>query len=129
MLRRHAVLSACRALLLATAATASMGAAPPNSLLDAVRAGDAQSVRSILRQKVDVNQASADGTTPLHYAVHRDDQAMVDLLIKAGANVKAVNRYGVPPIAVAAVNGHAGIMNLLLHAGAEPNIGLTPATP
>ncbi len=129
MLRRHAVSFACRALLVATAVTASLSAAPPDSLLDAVRAGDAQRVQSILRLKVDVNQASADGTTPLHYAVQRDDQGVVDLLIKAGANVRAVNRYGVPPIAVAAVNGNAAIMNALLHAGADPNVGLSPDEP
>jgi ankyrin repeat protein len=127
MLRRHAVSFFCRSLLVASAAAATIGAAAPASLLDAVRSGDAQSVRALLlRQKMDVNRPSPDGTTPLHYAVQRDDAAIVELLLKSGANVKAVNRYGVPPLAIAAVNGHAGIMNLLLTAGADPNIGLSP---
>lgn len=109
------------------AALATLGAAaPPTSLVDAVRAGDAQSVRTMLRQKADVNRPSADGTTPLHYAVQREDVAMVDLLLKSGADAKAVNRYGVPPLAVAAVNGHADIMKRLLDAGADPNAGLSP---
>ena len=126
-MRRHATTFICRAFVAVTAATATMGAAAsPSTLLDAARTGDAQSVRSLLRQKADVNGPSPDGTTPLHYAVQRDDQAMVDLLIKSGANVKAINRYGVSPIAVAAVNGHAGIMTLLLDAGADPNVGLSP---
>ena len=29
--------------------------------------------------------------------MQRDDAAIVELLVKSGANVKAVNRYGVPP--------------------------------
>jgi uncharacterized protein len=111
--------------LLVVAAAPLGAAAPAATLLDAVRAGDAQSVRTLLQQKADVNRPSADGTTPLHYAVQRDDLAMVELLVKAGANVRALNRYGVPPIGVAAVNGHAGIMNVLLDAGADPNVGLS----
>lgn len=124
----HNVLSSIgRGLFGLSVAVATLGAAaPPSSLVDAVRAGDAQSVRSMLRQKVDVNQPSADGTTPLHYAVQREDLAMVDLLLKSGADAKAVNRYGVPPLAVAAVNGHADIMKRLLDAGADPNAGMSP---
>lgn len=123
MLRRHLCPLISAALLsFATAAAA----APAATLLEAVRAGDAQSVRTLLRQKADVNRPAADGTTPLHAAVERDDETMVELLIKSGADVKAINRYGVPPIAVAAVNGHAGIMARLLDAGADPNVGLSP---
>ena len=127
MLRRHVISFVCRSVLVVSAAAATAGAAaPPATLLEAVRSGDARSVRLLLRQKVDVNHPSADGTTPLHYAVEREDTAMVELLIKSGANVKATNRYGVPPMAIAAVNGDAGIMKLLLDAGADPNVGLSP---
>src|SRR4029434_6618312 len=38
-------------------------------LIDAVRAGDRDTVRGLLRAKVDVNAAEADGTTALHFAV------------------------------------------------------------
>jgi ankyrin repeat protein len=125
MLRRH-VTSFVGSLIVAAAAAAGLGAAaPPASLVEAVRAGDAESVRSLLRQKADVNTPSPDGTTALHFAVQRDDVAMVELLIASGANVKATNRYGVPPLAIAAVNGHAGIAKLLLDRGADPNVGLS----
>lgn len=123
---RHRKMAFIRGALVVAATTVSLGAAaPPSSLVEAVRAGDAQSVRSMLRQKADVNRPSADGTTPLHYAVQREDLAMVELLITSGADVKAVNRYGVPPLGVAAVSGHAGIMSRLLDAGADPNAGLS----
>src|SRR5262245_16045249 len=105
MLRCHAVSFFSLPLLVASLAATLEAAPPPASLLEAVRSGDMASVRSLLGQKADVNGGSADGTTPLHYAAERDDQAMVELLIKSGANVKATNRYGVPPLAIAAVNG------------------------
>ena len=126
MLRRHAQ-SFVGCSLIVGSLIATLGAAPaPASLVDAVRSGDADGVRLLLKQKADVNAPAPDGSTPLHFAVQRDDQPMVELLIKSGANVKATNRYGVPPMAIAAVNGNAGIMNVLLHAGADPNIGLSP---
>jgi ankyrin repeat protein len=108
-------------------ATAVSAATPPASLVDAVRTGDREGARSLLRQKsIDVNRAAADGTTPLHWAVQRDDEEMVELLIRAGANVRAANRYGVEPLAIAVVNGHAGNLKRLLDAGADANVGLSP---
>ncbi len=119
-----------RFVLFATAALATFGAAAPSaSLVDAVRTGNVAGVRALLRQNVDVNTPAPDGTTPLHWAVQRDDQPMVELLLRSGANVKAVNRYGVPALAIAAVNGHDGIMNALLEAGADPNVGLSADEP
>ena len=61
------------------------------------------------QQQADVNAAEADGTTALHWAVHRDDLATVDLLLSAGANVEAANRYGVTPLHLAATNGNAAM--------------------
>ena len=48
------------------------------------------------------NAVEADGTTPLHRAVHRNDVKAAEALIKSGADVNAVNRYGVPPLSLAA---------------------------
>jgi ankyrin repeat protein len=44
---------------------------------------------------------------------------MVALLVRAGANVNAVNRYGVPPLVQACTNGNAAVVKLLLEAGAD----------
>ncbi len=116
---RHAF---CMGLLAATAT-----AAPPSSdLLDAVRTGDAGRVRALMAKKgVDIRQTAPDGSTALHLAVQRDDEAMVALLLGAGADAGVANRYGVPPLAIAAVNGHAGILTRLLEAGASPHVGLS----
>jgi len=75
-------------------------------------------VRVLLKQPGAVNVGEADGTTPLHWATDRDDLTTAELLVRAGADVKAVNRYGVTPLYSAAVNGNARIIELLLDAGA-----------
>lgn len=90
-------------------------------LIDAVKAADVKTVRTLLQRKIDVNLPEPDGTTALHWAVHHNDATLVDLLIRAGANVKATNRYGVTPLALACVNGSAGIIEKLLANGADSN--------
>ena len=62
-----------------------------------------------------------DGTTPLHWAVHRNDLKAAANLIRTGADVNATNRYGVPPLSLAATNGNVAMLELLLKAGANPN--------
>ena len=94
-------------------------------LIAAVKAADVDAVRSLIVDRgVDVNQAAPDGATALHWAVHRNDAALVDLLLAAGAGVSTANRYGVQPISLAAENGDAGILEALLAAGADPNAAL-----
>ena len=68
--------------------------------------------------------ARADGTTALHQAVHRNDVAAVETLIRGGADVRARTRYGITPLYLACVNGHAAIVDRLLAAGADPNSAL-----
>jgi ankyrin repeat protein len=64
---------------------------------------------------------TTDGTTPLHWAVHNNDVATVDRLIKSGADVNAKNEFGATPMSEAAANGNTTIIEKLLNAGADPN--------
>jgi ankyrin repeat protein len=90
-----------------------------SALVDAVKRGDHEAVRALLRARVDVNLPQPDGTTALHWAVRANDMGLVRTLIRGGANVKAENRYGVAPITLAATNGSAEALDALLKAGAS----------
>lgn len=89
-------------------------------LIEAVKSGQRDAVRALIKARIDVNQSEADGTTPLHWAVQADDVEMVRVLLKAGARAGAANRYGSLPLSLAATNGNAAILELLLKAGADP---------
>ena len=93
-------------------------------LLDAVKAGNREAVRALLKNHAEVNAAEADGTTPLHWAVRADDLEMSQWLLQAGANAKAVNRNGVTPLSLAATNGNPAMVEALLKAGADPKAAL-----
>ena len=80
---------------------------------------DMNTVRSLIRQRADVNAVQPDGTTALHWAAHWNDLETVKLLIGAGANVKAMNRYGATPLSEAVVTGNAALVETLLNAGAS----------
>lgn len=91
-------------------------------LIDAVKAGNVETVRALIKQRVDVNAASPDGTTALHWAVKSNSRELAQVLIAAGAKANAANRYGVTPLTLAATNGNAALAEALLKAGANPNV-------
>jgi ankyrin repeat protein len=62
---------------------------------------------------------AGDGTTPLHWAVYRNEVAEVKRLIAAGADVNAQNDYGATPLSEAAVAGNVEVIDRLLKAGAK----------
>jgi ankyrin repeat protein len=94
-------------------------------LSEAVRSGNRDAVRALLRAKADVNAAEPDGTTALHWAARADDIEIGRLLLASGARVDSANRYGVTPLSLAAVNGSATMIEALLAAGANPNTVVT----
>jgi ankyrin repeat protein len=96
-------------------------------LADAAMNQDKQSVRSLLKLHADVNAPQADGTTAMHWAARWDDVEMADLLLGAGANVKARNRFGATPLSLACTNGGAALIEKLLKAGEDPNAVVSDA--
>ncbi|MFM1886987.1 MAG: hypothetical protein RL026_2144 [Pseudomonadota bacterium] len=62
----------------------------------------------------------ADGSTPLQWAVFEGNVAETQRLLKAGADVRAVNAYGVNAMQLAADSANTGLIALLLKAGADP---------
>jgi ankyrin repeat protein len=62
---------------------------------------------------------ASDGTTALHRAVSVNDVQKSEALIRAGADVNAVNRYGVTALSLAAGNGNAALLESLFKSGAD----------
>jgi len=115
--------AALRPAVLALLAT-GFCAAHAGELASTLKRGDAAAARTLLAERADANDAEADGTTALHWAVHHGDAGLAKALLAAGANVDARNRYGVPPLYLAAENGDAALTTLLLEHGADPNTAL-----
>ena len=103
--------------------TVTLAVAAPTSppLIDAVKQADLEYIRALIAAGADVNTAGTDGTTALHWAVHRDDVGIGAALIAAGADVNRNNRFGAMPLALASENGSVAFIDMLLEAGANPN--------
>ena len=101
-----------------------VGEAPGAPLANAAEKMDRPAIRTLLKQRPDVNAAQVDGMTALHWATHHDDLEIAALLVRAGAGVNAANRYGVTPLSLACTNGNGAMVELLLKAGADPTAPL-----
>lgn len=115
---------------LVSTATLASAAGADLRLVTAAAEQDRAAVRSLLKERVDVNVARADGATALLFAAHWDDLETADLLLRAGANANAADDHGVTPLARACENASVAMVETLLNAGANPNAaqtsGLTP---
>lgn len=109
----------------------ALHAQPARRVVDAAQRGDRDAVKALLKDAADVNAAQGDGMTALHWAAMHGDAELVQMLIVAGANVKAVTRLGAyTPLFLAARQGKAGVVPVLVTAGADPKqataTGTTP---
>src|SRR5688572_3420625 len=102
----------------------SAAKAAESPLADATEKSDRTTIRTLLKQRADVNGVQADGMTALHWAAQRDDLETAKALLEAKANVKATNQFGVTPLSLACQNGSASMVELLLEHGADQNTTL-----
>ncbi len=122
----------CRALLasLIVSTVLTGSAAAESTLADRIQAGDRRAALAMIASGADVNQAQADGSTPLLWAVYRVDRELTLALLKKGARPATANRYGASPLIEAARTASAELVAMLLEAGADANVanadGQTP---
>lgn len=96
--------------------------ASSTDVADAAKAKDAAAVKALLKQGADVNAAQGDGMTALHWAASNGDVTLVQMLLAAGANVRATTRLGgITALHMASQGGHAQVVAALIAAGAAPN--------
>jgi ankyrin repeat protein len=98
-----------------------LAAAASSDLPDAAGNQDWARLRTLLAQKTDVHATQPDGATALQWAVRWDQQEIIDLLIRSGADVNAANRFGVTPLKIACTDGSAASIGKLIAAGVNPN--------
>ena len=70
---------------------------------------------------VDVNAKDKYGQSPLRFAVGRDNIALAELLISAGADVNAKSNIGTSPLHYAADRNNVILAKYLISAGADVN--------
>ena len=125
-MRRLGILLSITCAVVLTAVVGAQSAAP---VADAAMNGDRAAVKTLLQQGGDVNAAQGDGMTALHWAAMKNDAELAQMLVYAGANVKATTRLGAnTPLIIAARNGNAAVVQALLKAGADAKAGTSTGT-
>lgn len=95
-------------------------------LIEATRAGDSDAVASLIAEGADLNLATGDGMTALHWAAQSGHADILDLLLEAGAEVDPTTRIGsYTPLHIASGQGSSEIVAALLAAGADVNATTT----
>lgn len=85
----------------------------------AVRRGDVQAVRELLRTGTDVDARDRHGQTALMLAAHRGHAEIVGLLVEAGADLNVSAKFSLTALMLAIVAGHPAVARVLIRAGAD----------
>ena len=103
--------------------------AAESPVADAASRGDRDAVKALLKQAADVNAAQGDGMTALHWAAMNGDLELAQMLIFAGANVRATTRLGTyTPLYLASQQGHGKLIEALVKAGGDVKAGTPNGT-
>ncbi len=107
------------------AGAALAAATGDTSLVTAAKARGPRS-RAVPGERTAQNRdvAGAEGTAALVWAATRNDLAMADLLLKAGANAKGTNEFGATALYAAAAHADPAMAAKLIAGGADANKAL-----
>lgn len=99
--------------------------------MSAILAGDAATVRAVLRAGISAAAADRYGTTPLYHASVQGEAEIAQILLEAGARPNVESGIGRPrhplcgdglPLCAAAAHGYLDVARVLLAYGADPNL-------
>jgi ankyrin repeat protein len=93
-------------------------------LLHAAVSGDLASARLLVAGGADVNQAAADGATPLIVSIVKHHEDIALFLLEKGADPN-VSEPGYTALHCASVTGQMAVAKALLERGADANAGVT----
>jgi len=113
------VSAAAAAILVQAILAQATRAKAPMDLPTAVQAGAGRQALEMIRSGADVNQAQGDGSTPLIWAVNRQDYEVAAALLAKRANPNAVNTFGAMPLTEATRLNDGMLVKMLLNAGAK----------
>lgn len=101
------------------------------ALADAAVSGDAERVRTLVKDGADPNAHGDRGVTPLEWALLRKDRRGMEALLDAGADPARPGVGGATALHMAAMADDPSFLRLLLDRGADPNAphGVTQAPP
>lgn len=94
-----------------------------HALLDAARAGDAQSLLPVLDAGAPADLTDPEGNTLVMLAAYHGHASLVAALARRGADVDRLNDRGQSPLAGAAFKGFTEVAQVLVSAGADANLG------
>lgn len=93
----------------------------------AIRRGDVQAVRDLLRSGTDVNARDRHGQTALMLAAHHGHGEIAAILVEAGADLDVAAKHNLTALMLAIVAGHAAVARVLVQAGADLDVRGTGA--
>ncbi|XP_053982715.1 ankyrin repeat and death domain-containing protein 1A-like isoform X2 [Hylaeus volcanicus] len=92
-----------------------------NDLLlhEAVIKNEAETVRKVLKEPVDVDSRNNYGRAPIHWAASRGNTEIIEMLMQAKCDIEARDKFGMRPLHMAAWYGHRDAVKMLINAGAN----------
>lgn len=96
------------------------------TLLEAVRKGALEKVEALIDGGISVEQTDQLGNPALVIAAEYGQEAILNFLLRSGADKDALNGVGETAMARAARFGHGNIVNRLLSVKADPNLAGAP---